>query len=223
MPGLFSQEGIFNQAILTPDLNQQVQSVNIVKAQNIYATQLQPYLSVGIGEPVSQQNLTGLSCQQIVTIKEEYKAIINLVNSNTTNTSNNEQNATTLATNSAALSRDVATLTQQRDDLLEDKKTAELRDNVLRSGNSAVTSHQIYLLGRPLRPASIPYIWVLSVLFIGLAVLILYMFFPYTIPPIDIVLMDIYFFFSNPWVWSILFGLASIVILFLSLNIAKII
>jgi len=91
MPGLFSQEGIFNQAILTPDLNQQVQSVNIVKAQNIYATQLQPYLSVGIGEPVSQQNLTGLSCQQIVTIKEEYKAIINLVNSNTTTPRKNEK------------------------------------------------------------------------------------------------------------------------------------
>jgi len=129
----------------------------------------------------------------------------------------------TLASQNAAYQTTLIGLVEQRDNLLEDQQVAELRDTVLRSGNTKVSNHQIYLLGRPLRPASIPYIWALSVLFIGAAILIFYMFFPYTIPPIDVILFEIYILFSTPMIWSVLFGLASIVILFLSLRIANII
>ena len=123
----------------------------------------------------------------------------------------------------AQLQTDIAALTTRRDDLLVDQQAAQLRDNVLRTGNGAVTNHQIYLLGRPLRPASIPYLWALSVLFIGLAILIFYMFYPYTSPPLDVFLFDLYLLFKDPMTWGILFSLASVVILFLSLRIAKII
>jgi hypothetical protein len=121
------------------------------------------------------------------------------------------------------LQADIAALTTRRDDLLVDQQAAQLRDDVLRTGNGAVTNHQIYLLGRPLRPASIPYLWALSVLFIGLAILIFYMFYPYTSPPLDIFLFDLYLLFKDPMTWGILFSLASVIILFLSLRIAKII
>ena len=134
----------------------------------------------------------------------------------------NIPSSTTLASDNATKQLELKALVEQRDNLLEDQKVAELRDTVLRSGNTAVSNHQIYLLGRPLRPASIPYIWALSVLFIGAALLIFYMFFPYTIPPLDVILFEIYILFSTPMIWSILFGLASIVILFLSLRIANI-
>lgn len=121
------------------------------------------------------------------------------------------------------LQTDIAALTTRRDDLLVDQQAAQLRDDVLRTGNGVVTNHQIYLLGRPLRPASIPYLWALSVLFIGLAILIFYMFYPYTSPPWDVFLFDLYLLFKDPMTWGILFSLASVVILFLSLRIAKII
>jgi len=121
------------------------------------------------------------------------------------------------------LQSDIADLTKKRDDLLVDQQAAQLRDDVLRTGNGAVTNHQIYLLGRPLRPASIPYLWALSVLFIGIAILIFYMFYPYTVPPWDVFLFDLYLLFVDPMTWGILFSLASVVILFLSLRIAKII
>ena len=121
------------------------------------------------------------------------------------------------------LQTDIAALTTRRDDLLVDQQAAQLRDDVLRTGNGAVTNHQIYLLGRPLRPASMPYLWALSVLFIGLAILIFYMFYPYTAPPWDVFLFDLYLLFKDPMTWGILFSLASVVILFLSLRIAKII
>jgi hypothetical protein len=121
------------------------------------------------------------------------------------------------------LQADIVALTTKRDDLLVDQKAAQLRDDILRTGNGAVTNHQIYLLGRPLRPASIPYLWALSVLFIGIAILIFYLFCPYTLPPWDVFLFDLYLFFVDPMTWGILFSLASVVILFLSLRIAKII
>jgi hypothetical protein len=121
------------------------------------------------------------------------------------------------------LQTDITALTTRRDDLLVDQKAAQLRDDVLRTGNGAVTNHQIYLLGRPLRPASIPYLWALSVLFIGLAILIFYMFYPYTSPPWDVFLFDLYLLSVDPMTWGILFSLASVVIVFLSLRIAKII
>jgi hypothetical protein len=121
------------------------------------------------------------------------------------------------------LQQQVDLLTTKRNSLQEDAEVAELRDNVLRSGNGSVSNHQVYLLGRPLRPATIPYLWALSVLFIGIATLIFYMFYPFTVPPLDVILFDLYLLFSSPWIWSILFGLASVVILFLSLRIANLI
>jgi len=114
----------------------------------------------------------------------------------------------------------VLELTIQRNNLNENKEVSVLRNSALRSGDDSISNHQVYLLGRPLRPASIPFLWALSVLFIGMGLLVFYTFFPYTIPPIDILLFEIYLFFTSPYVWSILFGLASIVILFLSLHIA---
>ena len=124
--------------------------------------------------------------------------------------------------NIQALQVELANLQQTVEDRKKDQQTAIVRDKVLRSGNGAVTNHQIYLLGRPLRPASIPFLWALSTLFIGFALLIFYTYYPYTTPPLDVILFDLYLLFVDPFTWAILFSLASIVILFLSLRIAKI-
>jgi len=124
--------------------------------------------------------------------------------------------------NIQAVQVELESLQQTVEDYKKDQQTAIVRDKVLRSGNGAVTNHQIYLLGRPLRPASIPFLWALSTLFIGFALLIFYTYYPYTTPPLDVLLFDLYLFFIDPFTWAILFSLASVVILFLSLRIAKI-
>ena len=121
-----------------------------------------------------------------------------------------------------AVQVELENLQQTVKDYKKDQQTAIVRDKVLRSGNGAVTNHQIYLLGRPLRPASIPFLWALSTLFIGFALLIFYTYYPYTTPPLDVLLFDLYLLFTDPFTWAILFSLASVVILFLSLRIAKI-
>ena len=124
--------------------------------------------------------------------------------------------------NIQAIQVELESLQETVEDRKKDQQTAIVRDKVLRSGNGAVTNHQIYLLGRPLRPASIPFLWALSTLFIGFALLIFYTYYPYTTPPLDVMLFDLYMFFTDPFTWAILFSVASVVILFLSLRIAKI-
>lgn len=231
MPGPLEQ-----QALLTPYLVQH--NINMRKAQQIYASRLQQHLHVPIGEPINPDpdshprswlrfilSDAGASgrydmCCYVKYATSTYDTIIGLISADI---SNKYDDPLVAANSNAELQDKLLTLTKERDDLLEDQQVAELRNNALRSGNVAITNHQVYLLGRPLRPASIPYIWALSVLFIGLGLLIFYTFMPYTLPPFDIILLNIYFFFSNAWVWSTLFGLASIVILFLSLRIANII
>jgi hypothetical protein len=208
----------FGQIAMTPNVQQH--DIDMQKAQIAYANTLQNTLQVPIGSPISSNSkiIKDASCPQILQVENQYASIVNSISSNAGGIPK-----TTVTALNDDLQQEVLELTEERDSLLEDKQVAELRDNILRSGNGAVTNHQIYLLGRPLRPASIPFIWALSVLFIGLGLLIFYMFFPYTIPPLDIILFNLYFLFSSPFIWAILFALASIVILFLSLHIANLI
>jgi hypothetical protein len=100
-----------------------------------------------------------------------------------------------------------------------DEKAAELRDQILRSRDTNITKHQLFLLGRPLRPSFIPFLWALSVLFIGTGILLYAYFFP--IPPElwPMTIASIMQTLSSPWVWGSLFGSACIVIFFLVLKI----
>uniref|UniRef100_A0A6C0K3Y0 Uncharacterized protein n=1 Tax=viral metagenome TaxID=1070528 RepID=A0A6C0K3Y0_9ZZZZ len=83
--------------------------------------------------------------------------------------------------------------------LQQDEKEARLRLELLRSSHSTVTNHQVFLLGRPLRPASIPLLWALSVLFIGIAALIFYTFSPFELIPSNYIVFQIYLLLINPY------------------------
>lgn len=54
----------------------------------------------------------------------------------------------------------------------EEVDTALARDTLLRSSNRRTTSHQLFLLDRPIRRERIPYLLVLSVLCIGISIYI---------------------------------------------------
>jgi len=232
---MIGMPAIVNHILLSPN----VQTDGVRNANKIYTEKLQPYLNVPPGTLIDSTSSPGIvnwmNWIRSLPIAEEYAQNANkqgcsyvkyaLATYDTINTtvSGTTASATVSTQENYRLQNQLNKLTEQRNELLEDAEVAELRDTVLRSGNGAVSNHQVYLLGRPLRPATIPYLWALSVLFIGIATLIFYVFFPYTIPPIDIILFDLYLLFSSPWVWSILFALASVVILFLSLRITNII
>ena len=114
-----------------------------------------------------------------------------------------------------------------------DVESAIARDELLRSRNTEISRHQLFILDRPIRRGLIPYLWVLSVLFIGVGLVIFRM----TAPSLGMatgnaasnsslygaaasIQMLILGFFSNRVVLVSLLVSTLIVILFLSLKIA---
>ena len=126
------------------------------------------------------------------------------------------------------LQQTLIALEKESDVVTQDEKAAIARDELLRGRDTQVTKHQLFLLGRPLRPASIPILWALSVLFIGVAIVLLQVLFPFSPEALGMsaeggsegIVVTLMAFLSNPWIWGSLFGAALIVILFLSLKIA---
>ena len=121
------------------------------------------------------------------------------------------------------LQKQIATAQTKKQELSEDAGSALVRDQALRAKDTRINNRQVYLLGRPLRPASIPYLWGISILFIGIAVLMLYYYSPIQIPSIEFITAVLIEQFYNPWMWISLLGAASIVILFLILRIMNLI
>jgi hypothetical protein len=106
-----------------------------------------------------------------------------------------------------------------------DVESAIARDKLLRSRNTDVTSHQLFILGRPIKKQLIPYLWVVSILFIGVGLVI----FKMAAPSFSVstnseasgsVLGMVIEFVTNKMVLGSLLISALIVILFLSLKVA---
>ena len=117
-------------------------------------------------------------------------------------------------------------LEKEQDTVKEDETAAIARDELLRGRNTNVTKHQLFLLGRPLRPASIPVLWALSVLFVGIGIIVLQVLFPFSPQAFgmgagsgstDAIMAPILAYLANPWVWAVLFGVAVLVIAILSM------
>jgi len=112
----------------------------------------------------------------------------------------------------------IKTLEKELSEASEDEQSALVRDEVLRTRDTNVTRHQLFLLGRPLRPSFIPFLWALSILFIGVSVLLITQFFPIPVEQWPYVLAYIGRIFAEPWIWMSLLGSACIVIFFLVLK-----
>jgi len=151
-----------------------------------------------------------------------YKNQIVQLNKDVTNTiqtlqSNSDMDA--LLQKNGELQKQIDEAQKNNKELSVDAGSALARDQVLRAKSTHINNGQVYLLGHPLRPASIPYLWGLSILFIGIAVLLLYYYSPLQSIPTEVLIAMIYEQIYNPWMWASLLGAASIVILFLILGI----
>jgi hypothetical protein len=147
---------------------------------------------------------------------------------NTIQTLGSDHDLGLLLMENGVLQQTIIALEKQYDTVAQDEKAAISRDELLRGRDTHVTKHQLFFLGRPLRPSSIPILWALSVLFVGIGVLVLQVLFPFSSQVLTMsaegggegIVVSLLAFFGNPWVWGSLFGAALIVILFLSLKIA---
>jgi hypothetical protein len=174
---------------------------------------------------LASQNLNQMSVEQLRGVREQYEELNRSLSSYLTQQAQNYQLSDKLE-QTGALQQQIQRLEEEAGKMKTDVETALARDELLRSRERTGNDHTLYLLDRPVRRGMVPYLWVLSVLFVGVGVLFFYWLTPtLLLPPtmngqsvgILSILTEI---FMSRLTWMALFGAASIVILFLSLKIA---
>ncbi len=174
----------------------------------------------------AQRNQTTMSTDQLVELKTEYEQVRNGLTSYLKDEAQKYELSNKLE-ETGTLQSQLREIEKERDRLQTDVDTALARDEALRTRNRKGNRHTLYLLDRPVRRGMVPYLWALSVLFVGVGVLLFYWLTPALLLPVGgwgmntssvlDMLSDI---FSNRYTWMALFGASTIVILFLSLKIA---
>jgi chaperonin cofactor prefoldin len=81
-------------------------------------------------------------------------------------------------TQNGTLQTQIKKLETRHKELQVEVDTALARDELLRSRDTNVTSHQLFLLDRPVRKGMIPYLWALSIIFIGVGLVLYKMMLP---------------------------------------------
>lgn len=132
----------------------------------------------------------------------------------------------TQLTENGTIQTEINKLEKIQKEMKVDVESAVARDELLRTRNTNVSRHDLFLFNHPIRRSFVPYLWALSILFIGIALLI----FKSTFPSIGLqnsesspfmaILLMITEFFSNRFVLISLITSVIIVILVLSLKVA---
>lgn len=139
------------------------------------------------------------------------------------------KNLSGLLTENGEVQKQIQYLLKVQDQLKVDVESALAREDLLRSRNTKITSHQLFLMDRPVRKGIIPYLWLIAVLFVGVGLVVFKMMAP--VLPEDLLGRNE---FGNPYslfgllssfitsksVLASLLGAAILVIIFLSLKIA---
>lgn len=172
-----------------------------------------------------QYNDIDAKLKVVDTLKADYNALHNdMIDFLKTATA--ETNVQGKLSENGDLQRDIQQLEKLEKEMKVDVDSAIARDELLRTRNTNITRHQLYLLDRPIRRGVIPYVWVLSVLFIGIALFILHATAPRFAAQIATANATagtsslLYGLIGSRAVLGSLVGSALIVILFLSLKVA---
>lgn len=83
-----------------------------------------------------------------------------------------------LLSQNGSLLQDIKQLETKVEEYKGDAESAQLRDELVKDRNTAVNRHQLFFLNKPLSKSSIPFLWGLSILFVGIGVLIFKQMFP---------------------------------------------
>jgi hypothetical protein len=76
---------------------------------------------------------------------------------------------------SGELQNNLTSLHRFKKEMKTDVESAIARDELLRSRETNLNEHQLFILDRPVRRNMIPYLWVLSVIFVGIGLVVLRM------------------------------------------------
>ena len=184
----------------------------------------------------------GLTQNQDATTNPDYVEIVRLSNKaeelkqkyiglnddilNYLKTQSRYNDMTTLIQESGKLQSDLTKLHKLKKEMKTDVESAIARDELLRTRETKLNEHQLFLLDRPVRRNRIPYLWVLSVIFVGIGLVLLRMMKP------ELGLSEneqralsesfvqmVSYYFTNNATWLGIIGACMIVILVLGLKV----
>jgi hypothetical protein len=141
---------------------------------------------------------TSGAISDLSSIKDKYKQLHSDI-STTLECSAQSNNLSGVLTLAGSVQTQINKLEKRKKELQVEVDTALARDELLRSQEVKVTTHQLFLLDRPIRRGMIPYLWALSVFFIGIGLVLYKMYLPSigpdmaTIVGIETSLMDLLF------------------------------
>lgn len=123
------------------------------------------------------------------------------------------------------LQKDINAMEKINKEINIDAESAVARDNLLRSRNSDINKHKLFILDRPLKKGLIPYLWALVILFIGIGLIIFKVTLPVIIPSGSTTvsmsfLSTLLLFLTDKRVLASLLAASLITITFLSMKIA---
>ena len=137
-----------------------------------------------------------------------------------------QNNMPDLLTKTGTLQKEINGLQRIQEEIKTDVESAVARDELLRSRETDLNTHQLFILDRPVRRNMIPYLWVLSVVFVGLGLVLLRLMQPVLkITNEEMAALSANFwyqltsFFTNNVTWIAIVGACMVVILFLGLKV----
>lgn len=110
-------------------------------------------------------------------IKNKYLQLNNDINTFII-TQSRDTNITGLVSQNGELQKQIHKLEKIQTEMNTDVESAIARDDLLRSRDTNISRHKLFMLDRPLRKGLIPYLWVLGILFIGVGLILLKFTFP---------------------------------------------
>jgi hypothetical protein len=133
-------------------------------------------------------------------------------------------NLADLLTENGALQKQINGLHRVEEQIKTDVESAIARDELLRSRKTDISRHKLFLLDRPVRRNMIPYLWVLSIVCIGVGLIVMRMLLPTLgMTPEDLAALSSNFllmltsFFTNNVIFLSIIAALVIVIIVLSL------
>ena len=124
-------------------------------------------------DELASQNTNQMSVEKLQEVKEKYEQLHTSLSSYLTQQAQNYQLSDKLE-KTGTLQQQIQSLEEEAEKVKTDVETALARDELLRSRERVGNDHTLYLLDRPVRRGMVPYLWVLSVLFVGMGVLFFY-------------------------------------------------
>lgn len=170
---------------------------------------------------IIKENLSKLNA-----IKLEYKTLHDDITAYITEQSSPNSSLTKLLNENGTLQNKINKLEKIQEDMKVDVVSAQARDELLRTRNTNVTRHDLFLFRQPVSRKAVPYLWVFSVLFIAFGIFMFRIAFPmdylstsYNASYSYGFTESLYDYFSNNWILMSIVIAVLIVVLFLSLKI----